>query len=335
MINCNGMYIEINNYCNLNCIFCYNRSKKPKENEYMSINTINDIVEWAKLEKIKTIIISGGEPFLYPNFIELLDIIKNNQEFNWHIATNGTIVEDSIINKIKDLNIIIHLSVHSHNILLDKKIRGVCLFNKTLEFMKKLKESNVKFFFKTVINRINYDYIEDIYQFAIDNGGVPTFTYTNNDGSAIDNWNKLEITNKEKILIFNKLKDLDKKNNINDSLTSCINDCPLLDINKNIYIYINYLKEIYPCQLISDKKYMIGEFNISSTTELINNIKKINLILKQRLTIDYGCENCFLKKDCMHGCCAKALLENKDILSNDNNCDIRRQEIFKMIGIKL
>lgn len=327
MINYDGIYIEVNNDCNLNYIFCYNCSKNR---EYIDIQNIEKVIKWAKIENIKSIIISGGEPFLHPNFKDLLNIIKKNREITWHIVTNGTLLNDQLVEKIKKLDIIIHISVHSHNKNLDKKIRGVCLFENFLTFIKKLQGLQIKYYFKTVINKINYHYIEDIYRFAIKYGGIPTFTFVNNSGNAIYNRGLLELSNNEKLDIFKKLRMLDKEYNINESVSTCMNNCSLLDINQKIFLYINYKKEIYPCQLISDKKYMRGKFNNTDEINISDNIRKLIQLVKKRMQIDYGYQGCYLNKDCKRGCCTKALLENDDNLSNDHNCNVRRKQIFEM-----
>lgn len=59
----------INDYCNFNCVYCYPGSKK---NEFIGIRDVNKIVDGFKRTGMRWLIyISGGEPFLYPNFLEL------------------------------------------------------------------------------------------------------------------------------------------------------------------------------------------------------------------------------------------------------------------------
>lgn len=106
------IYIEITNYCNLNCSFCNNNNRFKKfmsvsEFEYI-INEIKDYTNYVYLH-VK------GEPLLHPKLEEILTVCqKNNIKVN--ITTNGTLIKqqkDIILNSacVRQLN----FSLHSEN----------------------------------------------------------------------------------------------------------------------------------------------------------------------------------------------------------------------------
>lgn len=71
----------ITNQCNFDCVYCYPQIKaQTKLPPLYQVESIEKIVDtFSKTGKIVHTIISGGEPFLYPNFIELsLELTKNH-----------------------------------------------------------------------------------------------------------------------------------------------------------------------------------------------------------------------------------------------------------------
>ena len=80
--------------CNLNCIMCEGHSKyktnKKKTNRIMDFKIIEDVVEDAVKYGLKEIIPSTmGEPLLYKDFIDLINLIKR-YKLKLNLTTNGT-----------------------------------------------------------------------------------------------------------------------------------------------------------------------------------------------------------------------------------------------------
>ena len=72
--------------CNLDCKYCDTKEILNKEIEY----SVEDLVEEAKKSKLDHVQITGGEPLLQKNTVDLVDsLIKN--EFTVLVETNGSI----------------------------------------------------------------------------------------------------------------------------------------------------------------------------------------------------------------------------------------------------
>lgn len=87
------LVVGIRYACNLRCVMCewiYTWSKKPWED--MSITTFNKIIRDAKNLGCRKINISGGEPSLHPNFIDMLRLCKKYR-LNVMLTTNLTTAE--------------------------------------------------------------------------------------------------------------------------------------------------------------------------------------------------------------------------------------------------
>ena len=104
------IYIEITNYCNMNCKFC------PKTNrrlQYMKIENFKNIVTKIK-DYTNTIYLHvKGEPLLHANLKEILEIAKQSN-LDVVITTNGTMLKEKqeILENAKSIRQI-NISVHS------------------------------------------------------------------------------------------------------------------------------------------------------------------------------------------------------------------------------
>lgn len=139
--------------CNLNCESClvftpYNKNKRHNELEKSKhdIDTLFKTIDIMGLFHI-----SGGEPFLYPDLIELLSYIKKNYGDRisklW-VTTNGTIIPTSeLCEALSELNI---------KVILNDYTKQVELCNKNIDkIISKFVENGVEFELNTVATWID------------------------------------------------------------------------------------------------------------------------------------------------------------------------------------
>ncbi|MHB1697216.1 MAG: radical SAM protein [bacterium] len=136
--------------CNLRCIHCYQNDYSHKNIDFNILKSIFKKLDEAMAKwKMKCFIsLTGGEPFLKPeSLFYIIDLIESSDNFkNIAILTNGTLIDDDIINKIKEYKKIseIQVSLDGHNEKTHDKIRGGGTFLKTAESVKKLKNAGIK-----------------------------------------------------------------------------------------------------------------------------------------------------------------------------------------------
>lgn len=98
-----NILFEITRKCNLNCKYCY-ENKSERSDEVMSFEFVRDIIEkyLSNNEKYDSVLFSmfGGEPLLeFPlikKSFEYAQSKKWNNDFLFHISTNGTILTDEM-----------------------------------------------------------------------------------------------------------------------------------------------------------------------------------------------------------------------------------------------
>lgn len=87
-----AIFIRLNG-CNLRCSYCDTKYALNNKNNYLDINTI---INKIKKYNCKNITITGGEPLLQPNII---DIINSMSEYTFNLETNGSISINSYLLK--------------------------------------------------------------------------------------------------------------------------------------------------------------------------------------------------------------------------------------------
>lgn len=82
---------EINKFCNFRCEYCFNPDETKQNLEYKGHDIKKAIDGFNKVGPVFLIHISGGEPFLQPNFVELCDGLtkKHYISINTNLSTKN------------------------------------------------------------------------------------------------------------------------------------------------------------------------------------------------------------------------------------------------------
>lgn len=89
--------IEVSSICNFNCNFCFNEKGERGEMSKYEIKKILDHI--ADLE-IGILRFTGGEPFLRPDLVDLIEY-SNNKNLSVRINTNGSLLTRKVVKKLK------------------------------------------------------------------------------------------------------------------------------------------------------------------------------------------------------------------------------------------
>jgi len=182
----NRAEIYFTNRCNNKCVACWDRSpflkisaeKKRWQNLEMNFETAKKVIEELAQLGCKNIFLSGGgEPFMHPNIMEILEIIKQNN-MTCGINTNFTLLDEQKIKRIVDLRIdYLLISLWASNPKTYAKTHPNQNENTFLRIEKNLKLLNeIKAKNKTkspavslynVVLKYNYKEIEEMFDFAL------------------------------------------------------------------------------------------------------------------------------------------------------------------------
>ena len=168
----------LTNSCNLRCRMCgqwsnegyvSNRVKDPRS--IMKLDQWKKLVDEISNYKIRFILIRGGEPFLFPKIIELLEYINSKGIFI-SIDTNGTVLKKYAEDLIRIGNMHITFSVDGPEEIHDS-VRGIKgFFNKikeNIDLLNKLEKDNKHKISKSIcftISKYNYSGLSEMPEVA-------------------------------------------------------------------------------------------------------------------------------------------------------------------------
>ena len=143
--------------CNLRCIGCY--AGGYTQSEELPESLVRRILDECRELSTRWITFSGGEPFIYKPF---LDIVADYPDMVFQVYTNGTLINDKVADRLAELgNVTPNISLEGLQDKTDAR-RGRGIFQKVMEAMERLHERGVFFGASLTSTRLNYkDIVSD------------------------------------------------------------------------------------------------------------------------------------------------------------------------------
>jgi radical SAM protein with 4Fe4S-binding SPASM domain len=112
----------------------------------LSREKILEILDFAKSKNVKSIKLSGGEPFLYKEYLSLILNFAHNNNIRVSIETNGTLLDEEFIKNNHSEEISYSLSLDSSIAKEHDRFRGLQgAFSKTVETIQLLVKYGARF----------------------------------------------------------------------------------------------------------------------------------------------------------------------------------------------
>lgn len=318
--SCRGAIWHLTNICNLYCKHCYYINKKETQKHKFGKKQVDLIVNNLHKLGLERVVLSGGEPLLFPDDLDYVCSKLNEKCIFFTINTNATSNIRPLLKIFKKYNYAENVQVSIDG---DKeaheKIRGVkgC-FAKTISSIKKLIKAGIKV---KVVSMVSKDWInkeKKIFKIVNELGieewliEIPTLT-----GNWTDNHQKLGLTQNQLLKVVKEFKSLVrtsrntfKKFSVNQiyywpktikkvskklSDPICLHDLGLLTFGP---------EGISFCSLFG-KRFGKKYYNMAAATT--SNLKQVwNSIAKTRINHKIGdnicCRKCKIFKYCQGGC---------------------------------
>ncbi len=149
---------SITNRCNLRCKGCYAQAIRGDASEELSADELRSIVAQADQTGISFFVIAGGEPLVRP---EIIDIARDYPHIIFLIATNGLLLDDSLMDSLVSLrNIVPSLSIEGNQPETDGR-RGAGVHERLQRKMVELKRRGVFFSLSMTVTRENFPTVTD------------------------------------------------------------------------------------------------------------------------------------------------------------------------------
>lgn len=322
----NVLCINCTSNCNLSCSYCYFNAKASKKSSDILLNKqekekfINFLKVLKKQNKYLKIYLTGGEPLLYPQLMEMISIIKS-LDIYLGLVSNSTLLSTEILHKFKELNLNeIRISLDSvikkeHDLTRDKSFDIVIDKLKTLDF------SDILVTISSTITKINENSINQLLSFVKDKKYGINFSIMLPVGRGVENQNLLPNYQTLQSKINKSLRKhgfpLDDYNNVKP-----INSCGFA--NKSLALSLN--GNLYPCNMLSNSKYLLGNIFNEKVVEILKNSNKFSKSFNPN-NLD-KCKDCGLIKICGGGCRAAAYQTTNDLFAQSPECLLKYNEIL-------
>lgn len=196
--------------CNLNCSFCLNdwRGKETPKDELTFLQQ-KEALRKLKDAGVTHVTFTGGEPALHPQLADLI-LYANSLGMRTLLQTNGTLLSDELLAKVKPVIAGIQISLHGLR-KEQHELSRVDSFDKIVTSMKKVKQHGIMLFTNFVITTKNKhalkDYVKLLNELKVD---VASFTRLYPAGQALPNWQDIVVSGDEYAEFLRELEQLQK-----------------------------------------------------------------------------------------------------------------------------
>ena len=292
--------------CNLSCSYCYQTNIESNSNTDLNTRSVVEFIYKLFLQNNYSVIDIGGEPLLYVSKIEdicegLRKLISDNIRLEFSIVTNGTMLNNNIIQKL------IKNNIYDLQITLD----GIAEIHDVFRYYKNKKGT----FYKIMEN------IENISKhYKKMNIAINCNLSKNNYKSIPKLLEYLKVNNINFPIFFSLVFDVnaDKNNRVENLNNDCWLYAHKIAIKYN-YKFLPFYRDMYlGCAMTRKNYFVIGaDGNLYKCINAVNNkdyfvssiknynLESYNLIAKKfhdYQTDRESCKECELYPICYGGC---------------------------------
>jgi radical SAM protein with 4Fe4S-binding SPASM domain len=324
-----NIQINLTNACNFRCAHCYLSAGIGDIHFLDEEAIVSSVEDISKKCKIDFVVLSGGEPLIFPSLANLAARLK---KFHLVLFTNGSLLNSSnaplILKYFKEVQI----SLEGVTKAAFEKIRGQGNYEKVLNAINLVKKSGIKL---TLAITILPSTIEDIQKNLI--SFVQSINYDrlevrlNNEiemtGNAVNldfsNYNK-QKSNRIVLALYKKLRNLGFS-----PVSPNKRGVKFLNCGIGASFVINYDGFIYPCNKFTSLRVPIAH-NCSSIVPRFNKFNELTGINNIK-----RCTHCKLRYICSGMCKIDNFQKNGSVIKPACSKETRRQALFSLLRSSL
>ncbi len=203
--------------CNNHCIFCHD--SEVQNGEIIGTETLKKEIKSAFDSGYTRLILSGGEPTIHPDIIELIKFAKKSG-FRWiQIISNGRMfaypdfTSRAVLSGLNEVTI----SFHSHIERTADRLTDIKgSFRQTIKGIENLKRHNIVISIDIVLNRLNLKHLRDTIAFFFTRYKIAEFDllHLTPFGRSLENYEILKVNPKEEKRALKEAIGYAKENNI-------------------------------------------------------------------------------------------------------------------------
>ncbi len=152
--------------CNLRCKHCYADAGKPAPDE-LTTEQAKEVVEQLDRAGVVAVALSGGEPTLRDDFLEIVSYIHERGMYV-SVASNGTLITKRLARQMKKAGVgYVEISLDHTNPKIHDEFRGVeGAWQRAVEGIKNCVKAGITTGIATTVTKYNYDDIPKMIELA-------------------------------------------------------------------------------------------------------------------------------------------------------------------------
>lgn len=283
-----NVQFEITQKCNFDCYYCY--EKNLRSSKEINLEQVKNILDQLEAMGILFVELTGGEPLVRKEFLEILRYM-NQKGFFISIITNGSCLTEEMAKEMANGNVAsirLSLLAGEENVC-DKLTNVQGSFQKTIGAAKLLKKYNIPFTLTSVITKENVNLYEEYKQLEEELG--IKISYGMNVGTTLTGYDPVkqyELTMEHAKMLEPFIKTNGKVDN-NAEYICGAGKCKFAIDNQG---------NIIPC---AKSRSIIGNI-LEEKFEDIWNSERLKRVLEQELTRNEKCLKCEKRNYCEAFC---------------------------------
>lgn len=311
------MEIEFNSECNFNCIYCYVEHKTAPGDE-LSPEEFRDVISQARDMGVRTMVVLGGEPMLYPYLMEMIRYMRG-LDLEVELFTNGAHMTESMARALFEHEVTVVLKMNTFQEELQDMLAGRPGAYKQIQAsLANLKGAGYpgperRLGISTIICNQNYDELAKLWKWIREQEITPYFEMiTPQGGAKVEK--SLYIKPSRMQELFQQLSVIDKAYGYDWDPKP-----PLVGMGCLRHQYSCVLSpngDICPCVGVN---IPVGNVREKTLKEIIKGSEVIKNLRNYKKNIKGPCRECEELDEC-YGCRGAAYQLTGDYLASDPLC---------------
>ncbi len=310
---------EVTYTCNLTCIHCLSDSGARKKSELTTAQCMR-VIDTLAEQKVFQFNIGGGEPFMRPDFPDLMDYAHSKGMVTC-ISTNGTLIDKEMARRLDHKQVYIQVSLDGASPATNDPIRGQGSFQKVIQALENLKQRDVEVSVNTVLTRLNYPELDQLVRLAEDYGAKLRVSRFRPSGRGKASWNELNVS-KQQMADFSQWLDRHLGVSTGDSFFSvATEERRSLGLNMcgacKLTCCISPEGAVYPCAFLQEPEFRAGKLPEDDFADLWEHSPVFRSFRNLEIK---SCESCQRFHLCHGGCPAIAFHTQRKLGVPDPEC---------------
>lgn len=260
----NEISIEILQRCPNRCIYCSSHSN-PQATHIISFEIIKRVIDDAKVLGCKTVCLSGGEPFLHPQIIEIITYISELR-LSCYVYTSGIYVKNNAvysslpneyIEAIRGMVNKIIFNFEADTPELYDQIMGTDVggFKLMKQSIRDCVSSGLAVEAHVVPMQINFRHLKSIFDMCYQLGVIKiSILRLVLQGRALENLPQVKLSSEANRDVFKLIKKIQAEfhGKVRIGLPYSDNSCKIYCKAATDKINIRYDGNVYPCEVFKD-----------------------------------------------------------------------------------